>query len=99
MNQNKPINQKEFLLGAFYDQYNSDIQILFDNCLWVNEFYAPEKALELLDGICKTDRENVQVLALFNTENALIAFFPYTVQNTRWLLPIKAYICWWCYCL
>ncbi len=88
------IVQKQLTLREFYTQHLADIKSLSDNCLWDNEFYSASGALELLNGVCKSDGETVQVFALFEQEK-LIAAFPYAVQNNRWLLPIKAYIMWW----
>uniref|UniRef100_A0A2A4YUV6 Uncharacterized protein n=1 Tax=OCS116 cluster bacterium TaxID=2030921 RepID=A0A2A4YUV6_9PROT len=98
MQQNQNIIQKEYLLGTFYDEHSDDIEKLCQNCAWQNTYYQPKKALELLNGICRTDRVNVQVFALFNLHDdheELIAFFPYNVQNNRWVLPIKCFISWW----
>lgn len=98
MQQNQNIIQKEYLLREFYDQHAEDIVKLCQNCTWQNINYEPQKALELLDGVCKTDGVNVQVFALFNLHDdseELVAFFPYNPQNNRWVLPIKCFISWW----
>lgn len=98
MQSNQNIIQKQYLLREFYDQHAADIEKLCQNCNWQNAYYQPKKALELLNGDCKTDGTNVQVFALFNLHDdseELVAFFPYNVQNNRWLLPIKCFISWW----
>ncbi len=101
---------KNYKLGKFYDDFSKDIDQLEKNCLWNNNFYKSENALKLLNGECRDDREAVSVLAIFEKKTdydeqnidhestdslKLIAFFPYTIQKYRWLLPLKAHICWW----
>ena len=98
MQANQNIIQKQYLLREFYDQHAADIEKLCQNCDWQNAYYEPKKALNLLNGDCKTDGVNVQVFALFNLHDdrdELVAFFPYNVQNNRWFLPIKCFISWW----
>lgn len=98
MQQKQNIIQKEYLLRDFYEQHSDDVEKLCQNCNWQNTYYESQKALELLDGVCKTDGVNVQVFALFNLHDdyeELVAFFPYNVQNNRWVLPIKCFISWW----
>lgn len=98
MTDSQNIIQKEYNLGDFYQQHADDIEQLSQNCDWQNSFYQPDKAQQLLNGVCKTDATNVQVLALFalhDDSEELVAFFPYNVQNNRWVLPIKCFISWW----
>lgn len=98
MHANQNIIQKQYLLRDFYDQHAADIEKLCQNCDWKNAYYEPQKALELLNGACETDGLTVQVFALFNLYDdgeELVAFFPYNVQNNRWLLPIKCFVSWW----
>lgn len=95
MHANQNIIQKQYLLRDFYDQHAADIEKLCQNCDWKNAYYEPQKALELLNGACETDGLTVQVFALFNLYDdgeELVAFFPYNVQNNRWLLPIKCFV-------
>lgn len=98
MQSNQNIIQKEYLLRAFYDAHADDVEKLCQNCIWENTYYHPQKALELLNGVCQTDGVNVKVFALFNLHDdheELVAFFPYNVQNNRWVLPLKCFISWW----
>lgn len=96
--QSKNIIQKEYNLREFYLQHLDDIALLCQNCDWKNIFYEPKKAMELLNGDCESDGYDGSVLALFalhDDREELIAFFPYSIQTNRWLLPIKSFISWW----
>lgn len=92
------IIQKEFSLREFYLQHLEDIEKLCKNCDWENDFYEPSKAMELLNGACESDGYNGKVFALFalhDDSEELVAFFPYSVQTNRWVLPLKSFISWW----
>lgn len=92
------IIQKEYQLREFYDQHLDDVAKLCQNCDWQNAFYEPKKAMELLTDACESDGYNGHVFALFalhNDHEELVAFFPYSIQTHRWLLPIKSFISWW----
>ena len=92
------IIQKRYRLREFYDRHADDIERLGRNCLWQNPYYMPQKALELLNGACKSDGINIDVLAIFKLHDdaeQLIGFFPYNVQPKRWGINLPAYIMWW----
>lgn len=92
------IIQKEYNLRKFYEQHFDDITKLCHSCDWQNTFYEPNKAMELLTGDCESDGYDGSVLALFalhDDSEELIAFFPYSIQTNRWVLPLKSFISWW----